>query len=116
MSILHSKFFNLRWHLSESPYRIFERSHEQMNIVMFQHGLEDFVATDHVSHHFDLDRTHEAYKHGAISQSVQGARLREQYFEHFHEDLVIEEVDPEAALNDFLVLFRLWRIKYILKD
>ena len=116
VGIFHCKLLYLRWHLRESPYRVLKRPCQQMDIFVFQHGLKDFIATDHVTHHFDFDGAHEADKHGAVSQSVQCARLGEQHLENFHEDFVVEQVDPEAAFDDFLVLFGLRCVKDTLKD
>ena len=82
---------------------------------MLQDCLEDLEAGDFVALDFYLDRTHEADKHGAISQAVQCARLRQENLQDFHENLVVEQVDPEASLDCFLHLIILLCVKDALK-
>ena len=64
---------------------------------------------------FHFDGAHKTYEHGAIGQFVQRARLREEHLQYFLKDLIVKEVDPEAPLDDLLVLSGLRSVKYALK-
>ena len=86
-----------------------------MNVLVPQQGLENFVASDGVALDFHFDGAHKAYEHGAIGQFVQRARLREEHLQYFLKDLIVKEVDPEAPLDDLLVLSGLGSVKYALK-
>ena len=86
-----------------------------MNVLVPQQGLENLVAGDGVALDLDFDRAHEADEHGAIGQFVQRAWLSEEHLQHFLKDLVVKEVDPEAPLDDLLVLSGLRSVKYALK-
>ena len=78
--------------------------------------LEDLVASDCVSLNLHFDWAHEADEHSAISQFVKRAWLRKEHLKHFHEHFKVEEVNPEASLNDFLILFCFRSVKYALES
>ena len=86
-----------------------------MNVLVPQQGLEDLVASDGMTLDLHFDRAHEADEHGAVCQFVERARLREEHLQHFLKDLVVKQVNPEASLDDLLVLSCLRSVKYALK-
>ena len=86
-----------------------------MNVLVPQQGLEDLIASNGMALDLHFDRAHEANEHGAVGQFVQRAWLREEHLQDFLKDLVVKEVDPEAPLDDLLVLSGLRSVKYALK-
>ena len=86
-----------------------------MNVLVPQQGLEDLVASYCVALNLHFDRAHEADEHRAIRQLLERSRLRQEHFQDFRENLVVEEVYPEAPLYDLLILPRFRSVEYTLK-
>ena len=66
--------------------------------------------------HLNFDRFHQADEHGAVGQFLEGAGLGEEHFKHLHEDLEVEQIDPEASLYYFLIILSLLSVKDALKS